>query len=165
MATLQNFREGLHETWDSIVEGWQKLSRKASGAITRFQAGKNDSPEKKQELATQSSGWGVMASEVFDDGDKLVVKLEAPGMDKEDFDIQVVENHLIVRGEKRFERERTEGSYRVSECAYGQFSRAIPLQQEVDVTKADANYKKGVLRIELPKVHKERRKIINVKVS
>ncbi|MFC6806484.1 Hsp20/alpha crystallin family protein [Methylophaga thalassica] len=106
-----------------------------------------------------------MASEVFDDGDKLVVKLEAPGMDKEDFDIQVVENHLIVRGEKRFERERTEGSYRVSECAYGQFSRAIPLQQEVDVTKADANYKKGVLRIELPKVHKERRKIINVKVS
>ncbi|MFC6806483.1 hypothetical protein ACFQE2_12465 [Methylophaga thalassica] len=50
MATLQNFREGLHETWDSIVEGWQKLSRKASGAITRFQAGKNDSPEKNRSL-------------------------------------------------------------------------------------------------------------------
>lgn len=165
MTVLQDFREGLHETWDSIVEGWQKLFRKASGAMTRFQAGKNDTPEKKQELAVRSSGWGVMASEVFDDGDKLVVKLEAPGMDKEDFDIQVVENHLVVRGEKHFEQERTEGSYRISECAYGQFSRAIPLQQEVDVTKTDASYKKGVLRIELPKVYKEKRKVISVKVQ
>jgi len=165
MTMLQDFREGLHETWDSMMEGWQKLFRKASGAITRFQAGTNDSPETKQELATRSTGWGVMASEVFDDGNKLVVKLEAPGMDKEDFDIQVVENNLMVRGEKRFERERTEGNYRISECAYGQFSRAIPLQQDVDVTKANATYKKGILHIELPKVNKDRRKLINVKVN
>jgi len=165
MAILHGFREGLNETWESIVEGWQKLFRKASGAMTRFTSGKSEEQDKNQELATRSSGWGVLASEVFDDGDKLIVRLEAPGMEKDDYDIQVVENHLIVRGEKHFERERTEGSYRISECAYGSFSRTIPLQQEVDSSKANASYKKGVLRIELPKINKNRRKVINVTVK
>ncbi|RPG68508.1 MAG: Hsp20/alpha crystallin family protein [Flavobacteriaceae bacterium TMED42] len=165
MSTLEYFREALHETWDSIVDGWQKLSQKASGAITRFGVKKSDSTDKKEEIATRSSGWGVMASEVFDDGDKLVVRLEAPGMEKEDFDINVVEKHLVVRGEKRIERERTEGNYKISECAYGHFSRAIPLHQDVDVSKAIATYKKGVLRIELPKKPSKERDVISIDVN
>jgi HSP20 family protein len=115
-------------------------------------------------MALPSGGWGVLAAEVSDDGDKVVVRLEAPGMAKDDFDLQVMDGYLVVRGEKRLEREETKGRYHVTECAYGHFERAIPLPDEVDTAKASASYKRGVLRVELPKDASHRRAPIKVAV-
>lgn len=167
MSTLHQLREGLNEAWDTLVDGWQRLYRRAAGAITRFTPGKKAREDEQgvgQEIAVRSAGWGVLAAEVFDDDDQIVVRLEAPGLDKSDFDLEVLDNYLVVRGEKQIERERTEGRYHVTECAYGRFERAIPLPQEVDSGKARANYKNGVLRIELPKVASRRRRTITVDV-
>lgn len=71
---------------------------------------------------------------------------------------------LVVRGDKRFEREYGSGSYQVMECAYRSFERAIPLRTEVDVGKAKATYKNGVLRVELPKTVASRRRTVEVEV-
>lgn len=167
MSTLHQLREGLNEAWDTLVDGWQRLYHRASGAITRFTPGKKareDEQAAGQGIAVRSSGWGVLAAEVFDDDDQTVVRLEAPGMDKSEFDLEVIDNYLVVRGEKQIERERTEGHYHVTECAYGRFERAIPLPDEVDSSKARASYRNGVLRIELPKVASRRRRTITVDV-
>lgn len=167
MSTFNQFREGLNEAWDTLVDGWQRLYRRASGAITRFtpgMKGRDDEQGGGQEIAVRSAGWGVLAAEVFDDDDQIVVRLEAPGLEKSDFDLEVLDNYLVVRGEKQIERERTEGRYHVTECAYGRFERAIPLPDEVDSSKARANYKSGVLRIELPKAVSRRRRTITVDV-
>ncbi len=167
MSTLHQLREGLNEAWDTLVDGWQRLYRRASSAITRFTPGSKAREDEKgagQEIAVRSAGWGVLAAEVFDDDDQIVVRLEAPGLEKSDFDLEVLDNYLVVRGEKQVERERTEGRYHVTECAYGRFERAIPLPDEVDSSKARANYKNGVLRIELPKVASRRRRTISVDV-
>ena len=161
MSTLQHVRDGLSGAWESLLEGWQKLYRRASGAITPFRGGGAE----EREIARRSVGWGVMAAEVFDDADRVTVRLEAPGMDREDFDLQVVEDHLLVRGHKRIERERTEGEYRISECAYGSFERAVPLPEEVDADRASASYRRGVLRVELPKSGRRRRRRITVDVG
>jgi len=104
----------------------------------------------------------VLACEVLDNDDKIVVRLEAPGMDKDDFDLQMIENYLLVRGEKQMTKERSQGGYHISECAYGRFERAIPLPAEVDVKKAKASYKRGVLRVELPKSTPAHRIRLNV---
>ncbi len=169
MSTLQQFREDMSEAWDSLLDGWQKLYRRAAGAVTRFRPGRKGStdlaPVEDREIELRSVGWGVMAAEVFDDDDKVTVRLEAPGMSKGDFDLQVVDDYLVVRGEKQMERERTEGDYRISECAYGSFERAIPLPDEVEPDKASASYKRGVLRVELPKSAARRRKKIAVDVK
>lgn len=165
MSTLQQLKQGLNDAWDTLADGWQRLYRRAAGAITRFTPGKNKDEKTGRELAVRSSGWGVLASEVFDDDDKIVVRIEAPGIDKEDFDLQVLDNYLIIRGEKRYERESTEGQYHVTECAYGQFERAIPLPEEVESDKAKATYKKGVLRVELPKSARGRRKKVTVEIK
>jgi HSP20 family protein len=162
MSTLNQLREGLNEVWDTLVDGWQRLYRRASNAITRFTPGDNKGTG--QDIAVRSAGWGVLAAEVFDDNDRIVVRLEAPGLDKSDFDLEVLDNYLVVRGEKQIERERTEGRYHVTECAYGRFERAIPLPEEVESTKAQASYKKGVLRIMLPKSASRRRRRITVNV-
>jgi HSP20 family protein len=169
MSTMQQLREGLNEAWDTLMDGWQRLYRRAAGAITRFTPGKKEgdagAPREGREMAVRSTGWGVLAAEVFDDDDKVVVRLEAPGMVNDDFDLQVLDDYLVVRGEKQIERERTEGSYYVTECAYGSFERAIPLPDEVDAGKANATYKNGVLRVELPKSVSRRRRTIKVDVG
>jgi HSP20 family protein len=169
MSTLNQLREGLNEAWDSLVDGWQRLYRHAAGAITRFtpgtRSGKEGTIEEGQEIALRSAGWGVLAAEVFDDDDKVVVRLEAPGMEKDEFDLQILDDYLVVRGEKRIERERTEGHYHVTECAYGRFERAIPLPGEVETGKARATYKRGVLHVELPKSPGGRRRKVVVEVG
>ena len=166
MASLQQLSEGLGAAWENLLDDWRKLYRRAAGAITRFKPGYKTGTDltarDAQELAVRSSGWGVLACEVFDDDDRVVVRLEAPGMDKDDFDLEVMDDCLVVRGEKRLERERTEGGYRISECAYGSFARAIPLPDAVETAKATAKYRRGVLRVELPKAASRRRIAVDV---
>lgn len=164
MSTLHQIRGGLNEAWGAVTDGWQKLYRQAAGALTHFTHDKksDDRTQESRDLVVRSSGWGVLAAEVFDDNDKVVVRVEAPGMEKDDFDLQVLDNYLVMRGEKQIERERTEGHYHVTECAYGRFERAIPLPDEVDTTKSNATYKNGVLRVELQKSHSQPRKTIQI---
>jgi len=167
MSTLQQIRQDVTHAWDRVVDGWGQLFRRAAGALTRFTPGahKGDAEEaSRKDMAARSSGWGLLAAEVFDDDDRVVVRVEAPGLDKNDFDLQVVGNYLVVRGEKRIERERTEGRYHVQECAFGRFERAIALPDEVETGKAKAEYKKGVLRVELPRSVSRRRHTIKVDV-
>ncbi len=165
MSTLQQIREGVHHAWDSLLDGWQHLYHKAAGAITRFEPGRKSTPALAgagEGPLPDSASWGVMAADVFDDRDRIVVRLEAPGMKKGDFDLQVIDNYLVVRGEKQVQREETRGSYHVTECAYGRFERAIPLPEAVRSDKARARYKRGVLRVELPKVKPRRKKRIAI---
>lgn len=164
MPMLQRLSEGFGETWDHIRDGWRKLYRRAGQALTRYTPGKGGQDE-MQEIAVRSAGWGMLTSEVFDDDDRIVVRLEAPGMDKDDFDLQVMNDCLLVRGEKQMVRESTEGGYHISECAYGRFERAIPLPDQVDSGKAKASYKRGVLRVELPKTTPRQRRRIKVNVG
>lgn len=171
MPRLHDLQQGLTEAWDSLMDGWQRLYGRAAGAITRFTPGAKEraeptaaAQERETRLAERSTGWGVLAAEVFDDDDKVLVRLEAPGMDKADFDLQVVEDRLLVRGEKRVEREGTEGRYYVTERAYGRFERKIPLPAEVQADKAEARYDSGVLRVELPKAQPQGRRAKTIEV-
>lgn len=81
MSTLHQLRTGLHEAWDTLVDGWQRLYRHAAGAITRFTPGKKareDDVSADQEITVRSTGWGVLAAEVFEDDEQITVRLEAP---------------------------------------------------------------------------------------
>ncbi len=166
MSTLHQLREGINGALDVIMEGWQRLYQHARGAIIRFRPGSkadtSTSATSEHELSLRSVGWGVMAAEVFDDDDKVLVRLEAPGMEKDDFDLQVTDEYLVVRGEKHIEREQHEGHYHITERAFGRFERAIPLPDDVDADKARATYKRGVLEVTLPKSARRQRKKIAV---
>ncbi len=151
MATLQQLRQGLGEMWSSVVEGWRRLTERAASAVTRFSPSSRDGGN-LPELRQRSIGWGVLAAEVFDDDARVVVRMEVPGMKRSDLDVEVIDDLLVVRGRKRMERESTHGRYHVLECAYGRFERAIPLPARVDGNAARAKYRRGVLRIELPKL-------------
>lgn len=149
MSTLEHLKEGVERVWHNIGEGWQDLSGRASRAITHFTptSDKND----EEEPSRIGSRWGLLVADVRDDDKKVTVRVEAPGMDADDFDIQVDGDMLTVRGEKRVEREDTRDGYRVSECAYGRFRRDIALPAVVKNDGVEATYKRGVLKVVLPK--------------
>lgn len=166
---LEELREGLSSFWDSLSEGWQHMRQSASTALTGFKAGEQTNLPSKREVDDAffmpSGSWSMLGGDVFEDDKRLVVRLEVPGMDKNDLDIEVQGDSLTVRGEKRFEREETEGRYRVLQCAYGSFRRSVPLPAQVLADQAKASYKNGVLRIELPKAQIEKPRTMTVKVE
>src|SRR6266705_1796788 len=89
--------------------------------------------------------------DVIETHKEVKVCAEIPGVDAKDIDVSVEDGTLTIRGEKKYEREENEkGQYRM-ERSYGSFERAIPLPTEVDESKAKAEFKKGVLRLTLPK--------------
>jgi len=106
MSALQNLRTSLSEAWESLAEGWQHFYHRASRALTRF---KPSSEQTDEHLPL--SGWGLLASDVYEGEDRLIVRLEAPGLENGDFNISVIGDKLVVRGDKRFEREYGSGSY------------------------------------------------------
>ncbi|MGR8947886.1 MAG: Hsp20/alpha crystallin family protein [Gammaproteobacteria bacterium] len=163
MSTFNQIREGVSEAWNSLVDGWQRMYQRAAGAITRFQPDHDTEDMLEQRGASSRSiGWGVLTSEVFDSGDQVTVRIEVPGMNKKDFEIDVLADCLVVRGEKRVQREESRGRYHITECAYGRFERAVPLSIDVEPDSAKATYKDGVLRIDLKKSTNGRKRRIVV---
>lgn len=163
MSTLEQMRSGLERVWGHLSEGWHHLRDMAGNAITRFSPAKGGTAEGREvEVMHRSPRWGLLVAEVEERDKDFVVRLEVPGMEKEDFEITVVNDSLVIRGEKRVEREETQGYYHITECAYGRFERVIPLPSPVNESKAKASYKKGVLKIVLPKSGEGRTRRIKI---
>jgi HSP20 family protein len=84
----------------------------------------------------------------------VCVTVELPGMDEKDIDLAIAENALTIKGEKKTEKEeKNEGRYHI-ERSYGSFQRRIMLPCEVNTDKTKATFKKGVLKVTLPKTAK-----------
>jgi HSP20 family protein len=167
MSTLDQLREGLSRIWDTVAEGWYDLREKAAHALTRFHPSpsQGELATSQKQLIQNAARWSLLAAEVREDENEVVVKLEVPGMDPENFDIQVVDDYLVVQGEKQVEREQKTGRYYVMERAYGRFERAIPLPTEVDESQARAKYQRGVLLITLPKSPKAHGRRIEIQAN
>ena len=153
MSTLEHLRGGLSRAWESVSEGWRELVDRAGDALTRFQPGHThgDVETTEDRLARAGSRWGVVAAEVALGDDEVDVAMEIPGMEADDFDIQIIDDVLVVRGEKRVQHERKRGEFHIMERAYGRFERALRLPAEVDEAGAEASYNRGVLRIRVPR--------------
>ncbi|WP_418317630.1 Hsp20/alpha crystallin family protein [Piscinibacter sakaiensis] len=155
MKMQQAIKEGFDSVRESLAEGWERLRQSTAGALTRFKPSERSNPPAHTEIDDSNwlpgPRWALMGGDVFEDDDRLIVRLEVPGMERSDFDIEVRDQRLIVRGEKRFEREQSNGRWRTLQCAYGRFQRSVPLPKSIVVDDANATYRRGVLRIELPK--------------
>lgn len=167
MTNLDQVRGGVGRLWEHLSEGWHQLRQRASQAITRFNphSKSGDVETSEEQVLQHTSRWGLLPADIIADESEVVVRLEAPGMEAGNFEIEVRDGVLVVRGEKRLERERREGRYHLMERAYGSFERAIPLPTEVDESRAQAKYKNGVLTITLQKSERARARRIEVRES
>ena len=91
------------------------------------------------------------AIDMSEDEQAYKISAELPGMDSKDIDVSVTGDTLVLKGEKRQEKEEKDKNYHFSERAYGSFQRAFELPASVDRGKIAADFSKGVLTITLPK--------------
>lgn len=168
----EQLKQGADQAWESLAEGWRELSARASGALTRFRpapasgpVSQPGTPAAPDQGRLPLGGWAFLASDVFDDEDQVIVRIEAPGMRREDFNIELHGNTLTVWGEKRSDQEVSRGRYSVIQCAYGSFYRDVELPMSVKADKTKASYRDGVLRIELPKADGARARRIAVQTA
>jgi len=82
----------------------------------------------------------------------ILLRVDLPGIEEKDIDIQVEDGTLTLKAERKFEKETKDGNYHRVERAYGSFERSFSLPENVDGDNIAAAYNKGVLEVTLPKV-------------
>jgi HSP20 family protein len=113
--------------------------------------------------------WSLMnwspVCDIYENENEIVVKAELPEVKKDDVHVEVENNVLTIRGERRFEEEAKRENYHRVERSYGEFMRSFTLPTTVDTDKINAGFKDGVLRLVLPKRAEAKPKQIEVKVK
>lgn len=96
---------------------------------------------------------------------EISVRADLPGVNPEDIEISLSDRGITLRGERREEREEEDRQRYYMEQSYGAFERYIPLDAEVDESKVDARFRRGVLEISLPKTQEARAKTRKIEVK
>jgi len=107
----------------------------------------------------------VPAVDIYEDAQKVMLKLEVPGIEEKDLDVRVENNTLTVKGERKFEKEEKEENFHRIERRYGSFYRAFTLPSTVDTENVKASYDAGVLKLELKKKAEAQPKQIKINVD
>ncbi len=97
----------------------------------------------------------VPKTDVVETSNAYEVQLAVPGLNKEDFTIEVNDNFLTVSGERKFQNEKKEKNYHAIKTHYGSFSRSFTLPENVGASKINAKYNNGILEISIPKDEKK----------
>lgn len=105
------------------------------------------------------------AVDVYETKDNVIVKADLPGMEKDEIHVSVQGDTLLIKGEKKEEKEYQEEDFVRTERSYGSFYRALALPESVDADKVKAAYKNGVLELTLPKKEEVKPKQIAIDVK
>lgn len=104
--------------------------------------------------------------DVHEDSHSIYVKAEMPGMDEKNIDVNIENNYLTIKGEKKEEREEKNGKRSIiTERKFGSFERTIRLPEGIKYDKVKADFKNGVLTIDIPKERVEEPKKIKINVK
>lgn len=104
----------------------------------------------------------VPAAELQETSDATHLKIELPGIDPKDVDLQVTEKAVYISGERKSETKTEDKGVFKTEFHYGKFQRVIPLPTRIDNTKVTAEYKDGILNLVLPKAEAEKSKVVKI---
>ncbi len=118
-------------------------------------------PTNREEGDMSMWNWNPVV-DVYDNDDNIVLKAEIPGIDKKDIVVDVKGRVLTLKGERSSDNEVKEDNYYRRERCFGKFERAFNLPVDVELDKIKANYKDGVLEIEIPKPEEKKPKQITV---
>lgn len=140
---------------DGLLEGFRKLQSRVKQGFNRA-AGKPtvqrpvEPAHPLRSPALRLRGWAFVPTDVIDAKDRLVVRIEAPGLRREDIDVECYPRALKIRGVRHAPQNLTR-DYQISAFAYGSFCRYVSLPAQVDVDHFAIKQRDGVLRIELMK--------------
>ena len=103
--------------------------------------------------------------DVFEKDNRLVTKIDLPGMKKDDVKVEVTDGHLAISGERKSEAEEKKGNFYRCEREYGSFYRAVPLPEGVKLEDVKATFSDGVLEVSVPLPAKPEAKVRKVEIQ
>ena len=142
--------------WDPIRE-MEEMQNRLFG---RRLALKKDAGEEALTVAE----W-LPAVDIAEDDKEYTIKVELPGVNKEDVRVSVEGGVLSITGERKAEKEEKNKKYHRIERSYGSFARSFTLPEGTPTDKVSAEFKDGVLRVHLPKDQAAKPKSIDVKIA
>ena len=104
-------------------------------------------------------------AEMKETEDAVHLKIEVPGMNAEDLDVQVTKEAVTIAGERKTESKSEQNGMTRSEFRYGRFSRTIPLSTKIDNNSVKGDYQNGILTLELPKLKQEENRVTKVQIG
>jgi HSP20 family protein len=107
----------------------------------------------------------IPAAEMHETPEAIHLKLEVPGMEASDLDVQVTAEAVSISGERKEETKTEEKGMTRTEFRYGKFQRVIPLSTRIQNDKVQAEYKNGILSLTLPKAEAEKNKVVKVNIG
>ena len=110
-------------------------------------------------------GAWVPPVDIHERQDHLVIRVEVPGVHKEDMDVRIENGVLTLHGERKEEKEIKEENAHLMERVYGRFTRSFSLPTTVDAARVTATYKDGVLEVTVPKVETAKPKKVEIKAA
>ena len=116
---------------------------------------------KDWESPLSTTAWNPVV-DIFENDNEVVVKAELPGMNAKHIEVRLENNVLMLKGERRFEKETKEENYHRVEREYGTFSRSFALPTTVNGDTVTAEYKDGILKIVIPKKEEIKPKPIKI---
>ena len=153
MEPLNELRSRLGDkvgrVWERLTEGWRELLSRSGDALTHFDSSSDAAGARPPRRDFPQ--WSLLAGETWETAQSVIIRIEVPGMRKDDLDISIRGNELVVRGLKRSDGEHEGRRYGLMERAYGTFERTIPITHDVDRDGAEVSYQDGVITVILPK--------------
>jgi HSP20 family protein len=135
--------------WEALAEGWREVLVRGSGSLTHFVRG---AKRKRSAGANEDfPQWALLAGESWETAKSIIVRVEMPGIRKEDIDVSIYRGGVRIRGEKRSPDHPERYLYHLMERAFGRFERTIPLPDNIDGANAEVSYQDGVLTVIVPK--------------
>ena len=139
---------GIARAWEGLTEGWREMLSRSNGALTPF---RRRAVTTERNADAEFPSWSLLAGECWETAQSVIVRVEVPGMNKEDLDVSIQGSTLYIRGEKRSEGEHKGRRYLLMERAYGRFERTVPLPNNIDRKHAEVTYQSGVVTVIVPK--------------
>ncbi len=165
-TTSKSISRELNRAWESVAQGWHELLHRSGNALTHFAQPNDDATGRVRASAGDVPAtfpcWSLLAGEVEESLNDIVVRVELPGLSKEDCEIRIESNRLHLSGSKQIERETGDSRYHLTQRAYGSFQRVIELPRNVDTDRAHASFKNGVLTVRCPKLGPDRSRSIPI---
>jgi HSP20 family protein len=112
----------------------------------------------------RGAGW-MPPLDMVERKDEILLRVDLPGLQEKDIEVNVQDGMLTLRGERKEEREEKEEDYYYCERSLGKFSRSLPLPAGVDAEHVKATFKNGVLEVHLPRTKEAKAKKIEIKAA
>ncbi|MBN2331928.1 MAG: Hsp20/alpha crystallin family protein [Deltaproteobacteria bacterium] len=123
-----------------------------------------DSLQRTDEKRLMAPSWQPLV-DIYEDGQAIIIKAELPEVDEKDIQLNIENNTLTIKGERKLEQEEKKDNYHRVERFYGSFTRSFDLPTTVDQDGIKASYDKGVLKITLPKKEEVKPKKVQIQVQ